>query len=320
MSVDEAMLMAYVDGTLTARERQEVERQIAASADVVARVARLEKSRLPYREAFASQKLPPVPESLARRIGEMTQMHAATTRAGTARQPRRYPASANDNDTAPMSGAPEPRATIRSRLRVAPGWLAVAFVAGAFCLGAVLRLSPTEGMPGAGGTSASPWIQVAAGYQQLYSRATVSDVQPDPGVIEQRVDAIRREDRLPLRVPDLRDAGLTFRDVQRLRFHGRPLIQLVYLPDKGEPVALCIIHQPGPDQAIARQTVNGMNVVTWRQGELGYALIGASDDVDLAALGRRIADRSVDQLFGEIALPTPGQRAASSTLNPVATG
>src|SRR5260370_2772064 len=120
MSVDEGMLMAYVDGTLTARERQEVERQIAESADVVARVARLEKSRLPYREAFASQKLPPVPESLARRLGEMAQMQAATTRAATARQPRRSPASPNANDTATMSAAPEPPPPIRSRLPSAP--------------------------------------------------------------------------------------------------------------------------------------------------------------------------------------------------------
>jgi anti-sigma factor RsiW len=307
MSVDEIMLMAYVDGTLTARERQEVERQIAASADAAACVARLEASRLPYREAFCSLKLPPVPASLARRVEELARMHVATTNAGAARQSRRY--SANADDTAPMSGTPEPRPMIRSRLRVAPGWLAVAFVAGAFCLGAVLRLSPTEGMSGAGGTSASPWIHAAVGYQQLYSRVTVSDVQADPSDVDRRVDAIRREDRLPLRVPDLSDAGLTFRQVQRLRFHGRPLIQLVYLPDKGEPVALCLMKQSGADQAITRQTVSGMNVVTWRQGELDYALIGASDGVDLATLGRRIADRSVDQLFGEMALPAAGHGA-----------
>jgi hypothetical protein len=41
-----------------------------------------------------------------------------------------------------------------------------------------------------------------------------------------------------------------------------------------------------------------MDVVTWRQAELGYALIGNSDDVDLPALGKRILDRDVDQLIG----------------------
>lgn len=294
MSVDEIMLMAYVDGTLTARERQEVEKQIAESADVRACVARFEASRLPYREAFASQKLPPIPESLARRIAEMAHMHAAATTAGTASQSHRGAASAND--TAPMSSTTEPRPMIRSRLRIAPPWLAVAFIAGAFCLGAVLRFSPIGAMPRAGETSASAWVKAAAGYQQLYSRATVSDVLPDPAAVDRRVEAIRRDDHLPLRVPDLRNAGLTFKEVHRLHFHGKPLIQLVYLPDKGEPVALCVMKQPGPDQAITRQTVSGMHVVTWRRGELGYALIGASDDVDLAALGKRIADSSVDQL------------------------
>jgi anti-sigma factor RsiW len=302
VKVDDATLMEYVDGTLTANERLKMEKQIAASSDIARCVAHLQASRLPYREAFARQQLPPVPQSLAQRIGEMARLHAATIDAGAGSgHAHRYPASANE--TAPSSGAHPPRSLIRSRLRVAPGWLAVAFVAGAFCLGVVLRLTPAGDAPGTNPMSPSPWVQAAAGYQQLYSRATVLVTQPDAGVVTRTIDTIRREDQLALRVPDLRDAGLSFKQIQRLRFHGKPLVQLVYLPEKGEPVALCVMKQAGPDQAMARQAVSGMNVVTWRQGELAYALIATPGKVDLTALGRRIADRSVNQITGEVAAP-----------------
>jgi hypothetical protein len=42
-----------------------------------------------------------------------------------------------------------------------------------------------------------------------------------------------------------------------------------------------------------------MNVVTWRQDELHYALVGANEGVNLAEVGKQISARGVDQLFGK---------------------
>jgi anti-sigma factor RsiW len=298
MSVDEVMLMAYVDRTSTLRERREVEAVIAGSTDACACVARLEASRLPYREAFARQKLPPVPAALAQRIRQMAMLVKPTDAATGVRSGRHAPGASH---AVPPVYTHEIRATIRSRPRVAPGWLAVAFVAGAFCLDATWRLASVgigPVWPVWSATSASPWVQAAAGYLQLYSSQTVLDARADPGAVARTIDAIRREDRLALRVPDLRDAGMTLRSAQRLRFHDSPLVQLVYVPEDGEPVALCAMKQDGPDQAFDAQAVSGMSVATWRQNEVAYALIAAPGDVDLASLGRRIAERRVDLLFG----------------------
>ncbi len=82
---------------------------IAASPEVGARVAALRASRLPYQAAFARQAIPPVPESLTRRLDELL------------RQPARAP-------SAPV-GAPRVPST---RQPSTLAWLAVAFVAGAF--------------------------------------------------------------------------------------------------------------------------------------------------------------------------------------------
>jgi anti-sigma factor RsiW len=288
--MDDTVLMAYVDGELPPRERDEVEKQMAASpevAEVAERVALFEASRLPYREAFAHQKLPPVPERLTKSIEAMTC-------AQTAR-----PANRNPNEpVAHHDKQLPPSAPLRSRLRVAPAWVAVAFIAGACFTGGVLRFAPS--LSGAPSTlvaaNAAPWVQAVVGYQQLYSRETLAQPVAD---VESVVEAIRREDGLAVRIPDLREAGLTFKRVQRLRFQGRPLIQIAYLPEKGAPVALCIIKQVQPDQPIASQRIADMNVVTWRQSELAYALVGDSSGVDLTALGKQISDRSIDALFGK---------------------
>lgn len=298
MKTDDILLIAYVDGDLAPRDREEVEKEIGESAEVAERVALLRASRLPYQEAFAHQKLPPVPESLTKRIEELARAALETETANGSR-PAINDAVLERDSTTP------PSAPVRSRIRNTPAWLAVAFVAGAFCYGAALKFMP--GMPPGpdpSGTkvasmpmSASPWVQAAANYQQLYSRETVDQLPPDDAGSAQTVAAIRKQDGLALRVPDLHAAGLTFKRVQRLRFHGKPLVQIVYLPEKGAPISLCVVKDPKPDQAISQQNVDAMNVVTWRQGELSYALIGAPGNVDLKALGAQIADSGDNDMF-----------------------
>jgi anti-sigma factor RsiW len=307
MKTDDILLIAYVDGDLPPQDRQEVEKEIGESAEVAERVALLQASRLPYQEAFAHQKLPPVPESLTRKIEEILQAALEAEKAQET-QP-----AVNDAVLQRDSNTP-PSAPVRSRMRHAPAWLAVAFVAGAFCYGAVLRflpgvapgLDPSHMKMASMPMGASPWVQAAANYQQLYSRETVDQLPPDDAGSAQTVAEIRKQDGLALRVPDLHAAGLTFKRVQRLRFHGKPLVQIVYLPEKGAPISLCVVKDPKPDQEVSQQDVDTMNVVTWRRGELSYALIGAPGNVDLKAMGKQIADSDVNDMFSEDGSPVKG--------------
>ncbi|MBN3751809.1 anti-sigma factor [Paraburkholderia sp. Tr-20389] len=314
MNVDDTVLMAYVDDELSPQERQQIEDELRAHAELADKVALFKASRLPYREAFAEQKLPPVPDSLVKRVDDLLRAHTEAAKRVTAPSPAAQDTNesvANDAVIGHSAQLP-PSAPVRSRLRIAPAWLAVAFVGGAFCCGVVLRLAPGVGFnpggnaPSNAATVASstmgslPWVQVAASYQQLYSRDTVSHMWPDVSDAQSTVDEIRTEDGIALRVPDLSKAGLRFIRVQRLKFHGRPLVQIVYLPQKGDPVALCVIKEDKADQSVASQRIDTMNVVTWRESKLGYALIGASSNGDLAPLGKEIAGRHFDPLFGSV--------------------
>ncbi|MGY2374413.1 anti-sigma factor family protein [Pseudomonas sp. SDO524_S393] len=291
MVADDALLMAYVDGDLSPQQNQELERLIDASPDLAQRVSRLMASCLPYEEAFARQNVPPVPESLKLSIAALAAQHTAAQAPKTA--------------SAPTTGRTDSVfGRLFAFLQPKFAWPALTFVAGAACYALVLQVGAFSGVlkPGFDAAApavaqASPWVQQAAAYQHLYTRETVAyGAQPSDAVIKTLAD-IRNIDGLALRVPDLSAAGLTFKRVQRLRFNNKALIQLVYLPANGAPVALCVMKEPKPDQSITQQSVAQMNVVTWRQSELGYALIGEPEGVDLNAVARLVADRSAGQLF-----------------------
>jgi anti-sigma factor RsiW len=70
VSIDDTVLLAYVDGQLTPERRSEVEAAATASPDLAARLAAMRASVLPYAAAFARQALPPIPESLARQVDD----------------------------------------------------------------------------------------------------------------------------------------------------------------------------------------------------------------------------------------------------------
>jgi anti-sigma factor RsiW len=306
MTMDDILLLAYVDGELAPEERLEVEKAIQTSATLAERVALLEASKLPYRHAFAQQKLPPVPESLKQKIAELTEAYASPSNLG-ARLSSSAGTSAGVNDPVGSDSQASSRSTpIVSRMRVAMPWLAVAFVAGAFCCGAVLRLAPGvmsgSAQPASSQVASngvSPWVRAAASYQQLYSRDTVALETPSPEASARTVSDIRHVDGLEIRVPDLRALGLTFKRVQRLRFNDKPLVQIVYLPQEGPPVALCVMKDAKPDAAVSQQRVDRMDVVTWRQDELSYALIAQPGAANLQDIGKQIAGSSVGAMFSQ---------------------
>jgi anti-sigma factor RsiW len=302
MMADDAQLLAYVDGGLSPEEREAIEAQLRDSAEARKKLALLRASNVDFADAFAQQPLPPVPDTLRLNIEDMVRAHRDSG-----------PAGANDAAVpATDKSTSGPAAPVRSRLRGVPVWLAAACAAGAFIVGQFVHpgalTGPSQTGPGGAqmaSAAVSPWIAAAVGYQKLYTRDTVNYHQDDPALAAKVVADIRNDDRIALRVPDLSSAGLTFRSVQRLRFNGKPLVQIVYLPQKGPPVALCVMKDAKPDEAIASRTVDTMDVTTWRQAEMSYALIGQAGDVDLGALGKRIADSDMAQLFSSASFATP---------------
>jgi anti-sigma factor RsiW len=270
MNVDDTLLLAYVDGELSADRRAEVEAAATHSAEVAERLAALRASALPYAAAFDKQALPPVPPELSKRIAELASVSASTS---IPWRHRRAP-----------------------RLR-----LAAAFVAGAIISAAMLKLV-SERTPDVTmiATTDSSWVKAIADYQTLYTRETVANVTEDRAVTEKILGDLRQNDGMPVVIPDLRSVGLTFKRVQRLSFHNQAVVQIVYLPEHGDPVALCMTQDARQDEVPQSREVSDLQTVAWRRGHLDYLLLARGLQLDLNEIGRRIAQGQVANLYGRV--------------------
>jgi anti-sigma factor RsiW len=265
MSIDDTVLMAYVDGELSAERRAEVEAAVAHSRELADRLAAMRASALPYGAAFARQALPPVPEALTRRVAELTRSSA---NAPPQLQRRTWPR------------------------------LAAAFLVGALVAGSALQLSRHDSASMELTAAATPWVKAVADYQVLYTRETVASVNEDHALSEKIIGELQSADHLEVAIPDLRGAGLTFKRVQRLSYNNQAVVQIVYLPEKGGPVALCLTRDGRADEAPRSQEIGGMHTVAWRHNQVGYVLLAKDAQVDLAELGKSIAGGAMAHLYG----------------------
>lgn len=259
MSVEDTDLLAYVDGTISPADRARVEAAVASSPAVARRLAAMRASALPYAKAFERQAIPSMPAHLAEHISDLLRVSAVP-----------------------------PRAAARGRPRVWWGVAAAAVATLAVCGGA-LRVWM-------GNPAASPWVEAVASYQELYARETLASITADQA-LTQKVLSDSRIAGVTVSIPDLRATGLEFKRVQRLSFRGQPVIQIVYLPQAGDPVALCITRESSVRGAPRFQQLGQMKAAVWHDGTLGYVLIAKNTPVDLMELGRRISSGEIQSLF-----------------------
>jgi len=263
MNVDDRVLRSYVDGVLSPDARVAAEATIVASRETAERVAALRASCLPYRAAFEHGRQPAIPTTLVDRVGELVTVS-------------RRPPGRNARKTSHLMFTS----------------LAAGIMVGALTLGP----HPGSWPPS---STAEPWLAAVAGYQSLYARETVEAIQENSGATENTLARLRRTMHPKLNIPDLLEQGLLFKRLQRLDFRGQPLVQLVYLPRTGKPVALCMIEDAKPDEGVRVQTIAGMQSATWRQHHLAYVLLTPNPQIDIDRVARQIASGKVANMYGD---------------------
>lgn len=274
MSVDETDLLAYVDGLLTPKRRAEVEAAVAGCPELAASLAAMRASVLPYDAAYAARPPPAVPSRLSARIRELVDADSRRQQRHTASWPR----------------------------------LTTAFAAGVACCAIALTLL-SNGSFTSTAARVSPWIQAVADYQQLYTRETVANLTEDPRLTERIISELQVADGMNVRVPDLRSHGLTFKRVQRLSLHRQPVVQMVYLPEHGEPIAVCVTRDARPDEAPHARQIDELSTVAWRRGNLGYVVLGKVPAQELLNLAQRLASDETGSLYGQGSGPAPASAA-----------
>ena len=247
MSPDLDTLRAFADGELAPERRTEIEAAIAADPEVAAAAAAMFASRLPYRSAFESQAVPPVPAELQARVAELTSVATGRSELAIA-----------DGGASHSDGR---------RNSVLPVVLALALgLLGGYWLS---QIATPFGRP-----QIEPWLRSVVTYHAMYTRETVTDHDTDTrSQLQVLRKALQGQLGVDLNPPDLSAQGLQLVRAQRLHFEGRTVLQLVYLPQQGAPLALCMMQ--APSQPERRFVQEGQHALSWFAGGWAHVLIGS---------------------------------------------
>ncbi len=128
------------------------------------------------------------------------------------------------------------------------------------------------------------WAQQAAIYQSLYVPETIASLNSSNTALDKQFEMAEAQLGRSLNRKALESLpGLELKRAQVLSFKGKPLIQVVFADEQGQPFAFCVIRQGlnAPSAEIKQAVLSGLATATWAQDGYGYMLLGSSPQTDL---------------------------------------
>lgn len=259
--VNDAHLVAYLDGELTPLEKMTVAAALDRDPDVRNRLAQLERGGRPFASGFdALLDAAPDDKLQAMFAALVTEHNNASVR------------GANEDAMVPA------RRRSARQMAAAAAVLAVVFGSGMI---ADMLLKPNQSAHQA---TARGWREAVAQYVSLFSKATLDGMPTDLAVQEEGLRRASAALGLDLAKEKLAAPSITFRGTQLLQLDGKPIVQIAYLGDNQVPLAFCIVRSAQVSQPVATEKRHGLNIVHWVTGGYGFMLIGNVPDADLLRL------------------------------------
>lgn len=250
-SLDETILLAYVDGQLPPEEVESVERALKTDPQAQAVVDKMRATAGQIRPAFDASLSRPLPPHLTNTV-----LHA------------------------PLGRHKPARISIQSAAMIAVAVLLVGVGIGLFAGYETSQRSER--------LDQDDWVQAVIDYQVLYGRQTLSRPSPSPDKVRDLQRYLGDVLASQISIPDLSDAGLMFKRGQILVFDEVPIAQLAYLPNKGKPVAYCITPSKAVAAGMQAGQSKGLHYVRWNDGRLAHVIVGGGSKEELQEMALRI--------------------------------
>ena len=248
LHIDDALLMAYVDGELDPTARDRIEEALDKDESLRQRVVMFRRSHELLREAFAETPSMAVPPALA--------------------------------------GILEKDAGIARSRRAAHSWLMLPALAA--LLGALFFASPALRSPSASDVAATRVAHVleeVGEYHSVFARETDHLVEL-PATRRAEIESwLGERVGLAFKVPDLTARKLSFAGARMLVVDGQPIAQLMYIGPQDERVALCVA--AGPNDAptpLQQGESEGWQRFAFAQAGHIFVVIGPSGTPGLEAI------------------------------------
>lgn len=239
--LDDAVLAAYVDGELTPDQLAEVEKALIHDPQARRKVTRMREVKALLRSTCAEENYQDVPDRLLRSL-----------------RPKR------------QSGT---RMPVWVRQAVAAVFLLSAYAGVDHLIHSRWHYHPVSAED-----PQNAMLDEIAEYHAIYARETEHLAE----VPAERKDHIEEwlGDRLGRKflVPDLSDFGLVFAGARLLAIARQPVAQLLYTPENGAPIAVCVTFGDDADTPLDISRREGMNLGLWKESGYAYVVVGEITD------------------------------------------
>ena len=294
MNLSDHDLVLYADRNLGAEREQQLLEAAEHDPELAKKLAALDASRLPFRQAYEKQPLPPVPNQLRANIKGLLK------EAGN--EPVVYSKSSGAPEAADNTSVGHNVASIESarkttrRFTGAPLFAAQAAcvllsVAAGFLIGTHQsgeqpsndQVAVSDALPAHALQQA--WVERVADYQTLYVPNTVSHIEADLTASMEKLNGLGQSTGMRTAIPDLSESGYHFARVQELGYEGKTLVQVVYSKPGHTPLALCFMPADGavglPLQIGER---HGLGTASWVDGDQRFVIVADESPENLTAL------------------------------------
>jgi anti-sigma factor RsiW len=262
--VDPAMLdriSAYLDGALPEAERRELEALVATDPAVAAEFEALSRVDAALATGFAEMLAAPVPLHLARAI------------------------EAAKPELPPVASQTTGITWFRS-LAASVALLAVGAAGGAVLTRTLAPVEVAQAAPG--------WLDHVAEYHAVYAAQGRHLVEVPASEQAHLETWLAEQTGVAFKTPDLSASGLTFEGGRLLVANGKPVAQLMYRDAGGQVVAVCFM--TGGDAALAEgelafadRRVGAFDLVSWKDREASFVVIGPAERPDLRQIAEATA-------------------------------
>jgi anti-sigma factor RsiW len=183
--------------------------------------------------------------------------------------------------------APAASASLARRARSGLIELAAAFVLGAIVAGAAGWMAFSRGE----GESAEDWRAAVVEYAKLYTPATFAFPSPDIALATKQLQAAGEKIGLDLTPQNIDVHGLDYKTAINFAFAKKPLAEIAYTNEKGEPVLFCVTANGAEDARTRAEMRAGFSTVSWSHGGRSYMVVAQQPQDRVAALAQTFAAR-----------------------------
>jgi len=142
-----------------------------------------------------------------------------------------------------------------------------------------------------GDESAETWRAAVIEYAKLYTPDTFAFPNPDKALAAKQLEAVAAKVGLDLTPQSVEVEGLAYKIAINFAFDNKPLVEIAYTDEKGDPVLFCVTADGAGDASVRGEKRDGFSTASWSRGGRSFMVVARQPAERVAALAETLHAR-----------------------------